>query len=130
MPSFRELVLALVKEVPRGRVTSYGRLAAALGYPGKAREVGWALSSVPESHQVNAHRVVRQDGSMPGGSAFGDPEIQRALLRGEGVGFMLDGRADLERYLWSEKAARRAASKVLSEPGLRPKNAPRRNLGR
>jgi methylated-DNA-protein-cysteine methyltransferase-like protein len=113
VPTFRELVFALVRRVPPGRVTSYGRVAAALGQSRKAREVGWALGSIPEHEDLNAHRVVRQDGSMAGGLAFGAPEIQRALLWEEGVRFLLDGRVDLERHLWSEQAMRHAALEVL-----------------
>ena len=113
MPTFRDLVFALVLRVPRGRVTSYGRLAAALGHPRKAREVGWALSSIPEDADLNAYRVVNRDGFLSGGWTFGAPEVQRALLEQEGVRFLLDGRVDLARYLWPEEATRAAAREIL-----------------
>jgi methylated-DNA-protein-cysteine methyltransferase-like protein len=115
MASFRDLVFALVPRVPPGQVTSYGRLAAALGHPGKAREVGWALSSIPEDANLNAYRVVNRDGFLSGGWAFGAPEVQRALLEQEGVEFLPDGRVDLERFLWPEEAARAAAREILQQ---------------
>jgi methylated-DNA-protein-cysteine methyltransferase-like protein len=113
MPTFRQLVFGLVVCVPSGRVTSYGRLAAALGQPRKAREVGWALSSIPENMNLNAHRVVGRDGTLSGGWAFGAPEVQRALLEQEGVGFCPDGRVDLDHFLWPESDARSAALELL-----------------
>jgi methylated-DNA-protein-cysteine methyltransferase-like protein len=133
MPTFRQLVFALVVCVPSGKVTSYGRLAAALGQPRKAREVGWALSSIPENVNLNAHRVVGRDGSLSGGWAFGAPEVQRALLEQEGVRFRADGRVDLDGFLWPESAARSAALELLkdephSTPAL-PKGAESRKAG-
>jgi methylated-DNA-protein-cysteine methyltransferase-like protein len=120
VPTFRELVYALVVEVPAGRVTSYGRLASALGLAGKAREVGWSLSSLPADLPLPAHRVVRVDGRMAGGSAFGSPDVQRALLEAEGVRFRSDGRVDLPRHLWPreqlEAAARTIRERLAEAP--------------
>ena len=115
MATFRDLVFALVASVPYGKVTSYGRLAAALGQPRKAREVGWALSSIPEELHLNAHRVVNVDGFLSGGWAFGAPEVQRALLEDEGVSFLPDGRVDFDRHLWPQDAARAAAERTLAQ---------------
>lgn len=117
-PTFRTLVYALLECVPHGRVTSYGRLAAALGHPRRAREVGWALASIPEEAQTSAHRVVNRDGVLSGGWAFGHPAVQRALLESEGVTFLPDGRVDLGGYLWSEEAARTVARRLLSRDPL------------
>ena len=112
MTTFRELVFALVARVPPGRVISYGRIAAALGFPGKSREVGWALATSPDGLQLNAHRVIRVDGRMAGGSAFGSPAVQRALLEAEGVRFDADGRVVLSRHLWPPGAIAEAAQQV------------------
>ena len=117
MPTFRDLVFALVAEVPRGRVTSYGRLASALGQRAKSREVGWALSSLPAALPLPAHRVVRVDGRMAGGSAFGSPEVQRALLEAEGVRFRTDGRVELSRHLWPEAESEAAGRGVRERLG-------------
>jgi len=98
MSRFDEDVYRLVRCVPVGRVISYGALARALGQPGKAREVGWALSRCPAD--VPAHRVVNREGRLSGGWAFGAPEIQRLRLEAEGVCFSTPERLDLERYGW------------------------------
>lgn len=98
--SFRDRVYDLVARIPHGRVTSYGRIAAALGFPRKAREVGWALASLPDGHDLPAHRVVNRSGALSGGWAFGHPLVQKARLEAEGVAFLPDGRVDLARCLW------------------------------
>lgn len=115
MAGFNELVYALVTRIPSGRVTSYGRLAAALGQPRKAREVGWALASLPGRSPVPAHRVVNRDGHLSGGWAFGAPEIQRGMLEAEGVTFLVDGRVNLARHLWPEEQTRAAAREILEQ---------------
>lgn len=97
---FSAAVYALVRHVPEGRVTTYGALAAALGHPRRAREVGWALKSMPDDVDAPAHRVVNREGKLSGGWAFGGPEVQRRLLEVEGITFLEDGRVDMERHLW------------------------------
>ncbi len=97
---FSEQVYAIVRSVPAGRAITYGAVARALGAPTRAREVGWALASLPDEHDVPAHRVVNAEGALSGGWAFGAPEVQRALLEAEGVQFDSRGRVDLERFLW------------------------------
>jgi methylated-DNA-protein-cysteine methyltransferase-like protein len=110
--TFRENVYRLVAFIPAGRVTSYGRLAGALGHRRGARQVGWALASTPEGLRLNAHRVVGHDGFLSGGWAFGAPEIQRALLESEGVEFRADGRVDLKRCLWTDSDLADAARRL------------------
>lgn len=100
MACFNDRVYHLVARIPRGKVTSYGRIAVALGSPRAAREVGWAMAAIPDELNLPAHRVVRVDGAMAGGRAFGSPAVQRALLEAEGVGFQSDGRVDLRLHLW------------------------------
>jgi methylated-DNA-protein-cysteine methyltransferase-like protein len=129
VPAFRDLVYALVAEVPRGRVTSYGRLASALGQRGRSREVGWALATTPPAVRLPAHRVVRVDGRMAGGAAFGSPEVQRALLEAEGVRFRPDGRVDLDRHLWPPEAAEAAGQRVRANPGRWTARTPARGRG-
>jgi methylated-DNA-protein-cysteine methyltransferase related protein len=99
--SFPKRVYALVRQVPPGRVITYGAIAHVLGEPRKAREVGWAMaaarSAVP---RIPAHRVINARGELSGGPSFGGYEVQRRMLEAEGVVFMDNGRVDLERYLW------------------------------
>src|SRR5438270_1598895 len=98
--AFPQRVYAIVANVPRGRVITYGAIAYLLGDPRKAREVGWAMAAAPDRDPpIPAHRVINARGELSG-SASGDLAVRRAQLEAEGVQFMADGRIDLERYLW------------------------------
>lgn len=94
-PSFFEQVYEVVAQVPCGKVVSYGQIAAMLGRPRAAREVGWALSGCPD--ELPWQRVVMADGKVTGG-AFA--ELRRTLLREEGVRFLKDGRVDMDAHRW------------------------------
>lgn len=98
--SFPERVYQVVLQIPRGKVTTYGSIAAVLGNRRAARMVGWAMSSCPEDVSVVAHRVVNRYGELSGGWAWGHPEIMKALLLDEGVSFVAEYQVDLERHLW------------------------------
>jgi methylated-DNA-protein-cysteine methyltransferase related protein len=91
-------VYAAVREIPRGRVATYGQVAQRLGVPRGARAVGWALRALdPRSERrVPWHRVVGHGGriSLRGGSG---PKEQRRRLRAEGVRFV-GGRVDMARH--------------------------------
>ena len=91
-------VYALVKACPAGRVTTYGALAKAVGYPRGARMIGWIMNDTP--HGVPAQRVINSKGELSGSWAFGSPELMRQLLENEGIIFSEDGRVDLKRYGW------------------------------
>lgn len=91
----------IVRQVPRGRVATYGQVARMMGEPRKARYVGFAMHASPGMKGgVPCHRIVFADGSLATGFAFGGPDEQRRMLEAEGVGFLPDGRIDLRRYLW------------------------------
>jgi methylated-DNA-protein-cysteine methyltransferase-like protein len=90
-------VYALVRRIPRGRVTSYGSIARALGMPRGARTVGWALRA--SADDIPWHRVVNAKGKISW-RPTGGYGLQRVLLRREGVRFTRDGRIDLEKYGW------------------------------
>ena len=96
-PSFFRRVYALTRRIPRGRVTTYGALARALGVPRGARTVGWALGACPDD--VPWHRVVNAQGGISFRPSPGF-RLQRALLRAEGVRFNRRGRIDLMKYGW------------------------------
>src|SRR5690242_16700197 len=91
-------VYALVSACPVGRVTTYGALAKAVGYPSGARMVGWIMNETPEG--VPAQRVINSKGELSGSWAFGSPDLMRQLLENEGIIFSKDGRVDLKRYGW------------------------------
>jgi methylated-DNA-protein-cysteine methyltransferase related protein len=91
-------VYALVREIPRGRVATYGQIAAMLGVVRGARAVGWALRALPEdaAARVPWHRVIGAGGRISPRGGPG-PEIQRRRLRAEGVGFR-GAHVDLARH--------------------------------
>ena len=95
-------VYALVRRIPKGKVTTYGHLALLLGMPRGARAVGTALSRCGDP-TVPCHRVVDRLGGTK--AVFDDyaPGTQRALLESEGVAFLPDGRADLDSCGWWEE---------------------------
>jgi methylated-DNA-protein-cysteine methyltransferase-like protein len=96
--SFYERVSEAVRQVPPGRVITYGELARALGAPHAARAAGYALRALPESEGTPWWRVVNAAGRIsPRGPGLG-AEIQREMLEAEGVTFRLDGSIDLRRY--------------------------------
>lgn len=92
-------VYAVVRRIPRGRVLTYGQVAAFLGDPRWARTVGWALDACPWA-RIPCHRVVNSRGGCSRGYGNGRPDRQRARLEAEGVRFRLDGTLDLATYGW------------------------------
>ena len=91
----------VTRQVPFGRVTTYGSVAREAGLAGRARQVGYAMAALSDAHDVPWHRVVNARGEVSkrtGGSAF--EEIQRIMLEAEGVVFDARGRIDLERFGW------------------------------
>ena len=98
---FFERVYDVVRQIPAGRVASYGQVARVVGEPRKARFVGYAMHASPGmAGGVPCHRVVFKDGTLCSGFAFGGSDQQRALLDGEGVTFLPDGRVDMEACDW------------------------------
>lgn len=91
----------IVRQVPEGRVATYGQVARMMGEPRKARYVGFAMHSSPGMKGgVPCHRIVFADGSLAPGFAFGGADEQRKMLEAEGVGFLSNGKVDLRQYLW------------------------------
>ena len=93
-------IYAVVAQIPPGKVASYGQIARLLGRPRGARLVGYAMASAPNDQGLPCHRVLRKDGSLSPGDVFGGAGIQRAMLEAEGVGFLPDGRVDMETHSW------------------------------
>lgn len=97
------VILAVVRRIPRGRVLTYGDVAALAGLPGHARLVGYALHALPEGSTVPWHRVINAGGGISTGRAMpGGQLVQRFLLEAEGVEFDARGRTSLKRYRWAE----------------------------
>ena len=101
MPGFFERVYRLVRQVPPGKVISYGAIAHMLGHPHAARTVGWALHGLPEGSDVPWHRVINSQGAISISGRGHGADLQRALLEAEGVEFDKNGAVDLERFGWA-----------------------------
>lgn len=93
-------VYGIVARIPRGRVTTYGAIARAVGSVRGARMVGWLLHSVPPELDLPCHRVVNRTGFLSGGWHFGHPDVMRDRLLAEGVPFEDEYQVDLSRSLW------------------------------
>lgn len=77
-------VYDVVRQIPDGRVCSYGAIAAHLGMPRSARMVGWAMNAAHSKPDVPAHRVVNRNGMLTGKHHFGGPRVMQQLLENEG----------------------------------------------
>jgi methylated-DNA-protein-cysteine methyltransferase-like protein len=104
--SFFGQVYEVVKQIPFGRVTSYGAIAAYLGTKGSARMVGWAMNaSHAAEDNIPAHRVVNRIGMLTGKHHFGAPTVMQQLLESEGIRVVDDKVADFEKYFWDPAIA-------------------------
>ncbi|ACV22802.1 Methylated-DNA--protein-cysteine methyltransferase, constitutive [Slackia heliotrinireducens] len=99
MGSFNDKVYEVVREIPYGRVTTYGAVARAIGQPRKALFVGFAMHSSADPDDPPCHRVVYKDGRVFE-NEDGSPSLQKLLLEAEGVPFLDDTHVDLDACLW------------------------------
>ena len=101
MSDFFEKVYQVVKQIPPGRVTSYGAIAKYLGTGGSARMVGWAMNAAGrQSEFVPAHRVVNRNGLLTGKHHFDTPSAMRELLEAEGLKFKEDQIVNFKERFW------------------------------
>ncbi len=98
LPQFQQRVLLAEHAIPRGCVSTYGRIARHLGLPGGARAVGNALARNPFPIVIPCHRALRSDGSI--GGFQGGSDMKRQLLAWEGARFTAAGRVRLERVCY------------------------------
>ena len=98
-----ERIYAVVKKIPKGRVATYGQIAALAGLPGHARQVGYALNKTPAGRRLPWHRVLGAGGKLSLGGAGGME--QRLRLAAEGVEVNAAGRVPLARYQWQPRVA-------------------------
>ena len=87
-----------VKRIPRGKVATYGQIAALAGNPKGARAVGNALHKNPSPDTIPCYRVVNSEGKLSGRFAFGGPEIQKQMLENDGIE-VIDYAVDIRKYL-------------------------------
>jgi methylated-DNA-protein-cysteine methyltransferase-like protein len=97
---FTERVYRMVRQCPRGKVVSYGGIAALLGHPRAARGVGNALAALTDLSRVPWWRVVNHNGEISIKSAGHGAILQRKLLEAEGVKFDRRGRIDWKKFGW------------------------------
>ena len=93
MNTFFSQIYKVVAQIPKGKVVSYGKIAAALGRPRAAREVGWAMRVCP-ADDIPWQRVVMADGGITGGE---HAPARRALLISEGVIFLPNDKVDMAK---------------------------------
>lgn len=99
--SFFELVYEIVRQIPKGRVTSYGAIAACLGTKLSARMVGWAMHGAHSlKPKVPAHRVVNRNGMLSGKYHFETPTKMEELLKKEGVLVKDDTILNFKKIFW------------------------------
>jgi len=98
--SFSQRVKNMVERIPRGKVATYGQIAAYAGNPRAARQVVWILHSSSSKDRLPWHRVVNREGRISLKPDYGY-EIQKELLRKEGIEFDKNDTIDFDRYLWS-----------------------------
>ena len=98
--SFFELVYEVARQIPKGKVTSYGAIAACLGTRLSARMVGWAMNGAGRAKpKVPAHRVVNSKGVLSGKHHFGGDKMQQ-LLEKEGIKVKNDTIVNFEKVFW------------------------------
>jgi methylated-DNA-protein-cysteine methyltransferase-like protein len=99
--NFFELVFEVARQIPKGRVTSYGAIAASLGTKSSARMVGWAMNGSSNVRpKVPAHRVVNRNGILSGKHHFADPTEMEKRLKKEGVKVKDDTIVDFDKVFW------------------------------
>ncbi|HPS35602.1 MAG TPA: MGMT family protein [Oscillospiraceae bacterium] len=98
MSAFYDRVYDAVKRIPKGRVATYGQIAAIAGNSRAARAVGWALHVNPQPGVIPCHRVINRFGKICEGFAFGGPDVQKRMLEEEGVEVSGDLFVDLSKY--------------------------------
>jgi methylated-DNA-protein-cysteine methyltransferase related protein len=100
--SFFEQVYEVARQIPYGRVTSYGAIAAALGTKLSARMVGWAMNGADKVNpDVPAHRVVNRVGLLSGKHHFKPPEKMEKLLKKEGINVKNDTVVNFKELFWN-----------------------------
>ena len=97
---FFERVYGVVRQVPYGRVTSYGAIARYLGTGRGARLVGWAMNNCHGLEDVPAHRVVNRNGVLTGKHHFPGSRLMEQLLENEGIVIRDDQVVDFNRHFW------------------------------
>jgi methylated-DNA-protein-cysteine methyltransferase-like protein len=97
---FFENVFAVVKLIPKGRVSSYGAIAKYLGSARSSRMVGWAMNASHKMDGIPAHRVVNRQGLLTGKMHFGNPTLMEEKLKLEGIEVVNDQITNFKTLYW------------------------------
>ena len=93
-----EIIYDIVRNIPKGKVATYGQVARVAGNPRWSQIVGYALHVNPDPANIPCHRIVNRFGEVSSAFAFGGKDRQRNLLEAEGVKFLPDGKVDMEQF--------------------------------
>lgn len=102
---FFNKVYAVARQIPYGRVTSYGAIAKALGMARSARMVGWAMNACHDLDDVPAHRVVNRKGLLTGKHHFDGTNLMQQLLESEGIEVTNNQIVDFEKHFWTPEVS-------------------------
>ncbi|MDG2432988.1 MGMT family protein [Flavobacterium sp.] len=98
--SFFERVYVIARQIPFGKVTSYGAIAKSIGAARSARMVGYAMNASHKMEDIPAHRVVNRKGLLTGKFHFDGTNLMQQLLESEGVKVVDNQIIDFEKYFW------------------------------
>ena len=98
--NFFERVYKIARQIPEGKVTSYGAIAKCLGSANSARMVGWAMNASHNYDDIPAHRVVNRKGLLTGKQHFGGTNLMQQLLENEGIRVVDNQIIDFEKHFW------------------------------
>ena len=99
MTEYTERVIYFIKNIPKGKVLTYGRVALLAGNPKGARQVSWVLRSMTEKYDLPWHRVISSKGIISIKDDAGYC-LQKDLLLTEGISFDSKDKIDLDKYIW------------------------------
>ena len=98
--NFFEKVYTVARQIPYGKVTSYGAIAKVLGTARSARMVGWAMNASHNMEDVPAHRVVNRKGLLTGKMHFDGTNLMQQLLENEGIEVIDNQIQNFEKHFW------------------------------
>ncbi|WP_432672917.1 MGMT family protein [Flavobacterium sp. SM2513] len=101
--SFFERVYEIARQIPEGKVTSYGAIAKCLGSAQSARMVGWAMNASHNQEDIPAHRVVNRKGLLTGKQHFDGTNLMQQLLENEGIIIVDNQIIDFEKHFWEPR---------------------------
>lgn len=103
--NFFEKVYAVARQIPYGKVTSYGAIAKAIGAGKSARMVGYAMNGASNIADIPAHRVVNRNGVLTGKHHFKGTNLMQQLLESEGIVVKNDQIQNFEKVLWKPEVS-------------------------